>query len=302
MTAAIETLGLTKAYGAIRAVDDLNLRVAAGEVFGYLGPNGAGKTTTIRMLLALQRSTAGHAKVLGLDTRHDPVAICSRVGYLPGELALYPRMTGRQHIDWFAHARRQHHTSLADQLIERFQVVIDRPAKELSSGNRQKIGLVLAFMHLPDLLILDEPTAGLDPLMQNEFEQLVRETVAEGRTVFLSSHELDEVQRLADRVGIIKEGQLIATDTVEHLRQTAPQRIEVRFAHPVDRALLQGLPGVAVTACVDSQIALDVTGPIGPLLKVIADHDPIELASRHADLEELFLTFYRDTPQARGER
>ena len=204
-------------------------------MFGFLGPNGAGKSTTIRMLMALQRPTRGHATLLGLDAAADAVEVHRRIGYLPGDLELFPRLTGRQqHIAWFRRARGlEDDGSLAKQLIDRFQVVADRPVRELSKGNRQKIGLVLAFMHRPELLVLDEPTSGLDPLMQHEFESLLRETADEGRTVFLSSHELDEVQRTADRIGIIKEGRLVAEDTVDGLRRAAPQKMEVRFRHPV---------------------------------------------------------------------
>ena len=296
MTAAIEMSGLTKTYGPTRAVSDLSLRVEPGQVFGFLGPNGAGKTTTIRMLLALQQPVGGQAAVLGLDCQRDSVEVHRRVGYLPGELALYPRMTGRQHLDWFARARGLQDLSTATELVERFEVTLDRPAKELSKGNRQKLGLVLAFMHRPELLILDEPTSGLDPLMQNEFERLVREIVAEGRTVFLSSHELDEVQRLADRVAIIRSGRLVTTDTVDHLRQSAPRKVEVRFARAVDPSLFAAIEGVTVTACEGTRIALQVTGAVGPVLKVIADHDPVDLVSRPADLDELFLDLYREPP------
>ena len=294
--AAIEASGLSKTYGATRAVRDLSLRVEAGQVFGFLGPNGAGKTTTIRMLLALQQPTAGGATVLGRDCHRDSVEIHSCVGYLPGELELYPRMTGQQHIDWFTHARGGHDQTFASELVERFAVTLDRPARELSKGNRQKVGLVLAFMHRPELLILDEPTSGLDPLMQHEFERLVRETVADGRTVFLSSHELDEVQRLADRVAIIRSGLLVSTDRVEHLRQSAPRRVEARFPRAVSPLLFAGLEGVTVSGCEGTRVALQVTGALGPLLKVIAEHDPVDLVSRPADLDELFLELYREPP------
>jgi len=297
MTALIETNALSKTYGSITAVAALNLKVDRGQVFGFLGPNGAGKTTTIRLLLALQRPTSGSSSILGLDSQGDSVAIHHRVGYLPGDLALYPRMTGKRHIEWFAHARGIDAHS-ASPLIERFGAVIDRPVRELSKGNRQKIGLVLAFMHKPELLILDEPTSGLDPLMQQEFGSLVRETIAEGQTVFWSSHELDEVQRLADHVGIIKSGRLVATDTVEGLRSRAPKRIEVELAHDADRTLFARLKGVSITSCQGSRISLEVTGAIGPVLKVIADQDPVDVISRHADLDELFMQFYRDLPPA----
>jgi ABC-2 type transport system ATP-binding protein len=294
---AIETSLLSKSYGATRALVELDLHVEAGQVFGYLGPNGAGKTTTIRMLLGLQRPTSGRAAVFGLDSQADGVAVHRRVGYLPGELALYPRLSGRRHLDWFARARGRRDLSLAHELCDRFAVVLDRPTRELSKGNRQKLGLVLAFMHRPELLILDEPTSGLDPLMQDEFERLVRETVAEGRTVFLSSHELDEVQRLADRVAIIRSGRLVASDTVERLRQSTPLRVEARFPSPVDPELFAHLEGVSVTSRDGERLTLQVAGPLGPVLTAIAAHDPVDVLSRHADLDELFLELYRDPGQ-----
>ena len=297
MTAAIETSGLTKTYAGVVAVSELSLRVTAGQVFGFLGPNGAGKSTTIRMLMSLQRPTKGQATLLGLDAGTQSVEVHRRVGYLPGDLELFPRLTGRQHIDWFGRSHGGVDQSFVRQLLERFLVVVDRPVRELSKGNRQKIGLVLAFMHQPELLILDEPSSGLDPLMQHEFESLLRETAADGRTVFLSSHELDEVQRTADRIGIIRAGKLVAEDTVEGLRRAAPQKMEVRFRHPVDPTVLKALSGVTVTESAGRRMTLDVTGEIGPVLKVIASHDPVDLTSRPADLDELFLNFYRTSPE-----
>ena len=302
MTPAIQTAGLSKTYGTTHAVVDLDLRVESGEVLAFLGPNGAGKSTTIRMLLGLQTPTKGSARVFGLDSHRDRVEIHRRTGYLPGDLELFPRLTGQRHIDWFAGAHGGVDDSIVKQLVERFDVTLDRPVKELSKGNRQKIGLVLAFMTRPDLLILDEPTSGLDPLMQNEFEALVRETVAESRTVFLSSHELDEVQRLADRVAIIKEGRLVVTDTVDGLRRSLPQKMEVRFGRPVQHSLFDALAGVRVAAGDGTRVTLELTGEIGPLLKVIADHDPIDLVSRHAGLDELFLDLYRTKPEEEHPR
>jgi ABC-2 type transport system ATP-binding protein len=297
VSSAIEVTGLTKVYGAVTAVDGLSLRVGPGQVFGFLGPNGAGKSTTIRMLLALQRPTRGEATVLGLDAAGESVEVHRRTGYLPGDLELFPRLTGRQHIAWFARARAVD-DSLARRLADRFQVVADRPVRELSKGNRQKIGLVLAFMHRPELLILDEPTSGLDPLMQREFEALLRETAAEGRTVFLSSHDLDEVQRTASRVAIIKDGKLVTEDTVDGLRRAAPQKMEIRFRRPVDPAGLRAVPGVTVTAAEGLRLALDVTGDIGPVLREVASLDPVGLTARPAGLDELFLSFYRSSPTA----
>jgi beta-exotoxin I transport system ATP-binding protein len=293
-TTVIETRSLTKEYGPTRAVVDLALQVEPAQVFGFLGPNGAGKTTTIRLLLALQRPTRGGATVFGLDCQRESLEIHRRVGYLPGELALHPRMTGQQHVDWFARARESHDRSYARDLVRRFDVVMDRPLKELSKGNRQKVGLVIACMHRPELLILDEPTSGLDPLMQHEFERLVHETTSEGRTVFLSSHELDEVQRLADRVAIIRAGSLVANDSVKALRRDAPRRVEVEFREPVEAGVLSSLDGVTITASEGRRLTLQLLGPVGPLVRLIGEHDPIDLVIRPASLDELFLEIYRE--------
>ena len=298
MTAAIETHELTKTFGKTVAVDHLDLRVEPGQVFGFLGPNGAGKTTTIRALLDLCHPSSGSARLLGLDSRGESVAIHARCGYLPGELELYPRMTGRHLLDWFAGARGGVDPRWRDRLVERFDVILDRRLHELSKGNRQKLGVVIAFMHQPELLILDEPTSGLDPLMQDEFHRLLRETTAEGRTVFLSSHELDEVQRVADRVAIIKDGRLVVTDTVLALRDRAPQTIELRFKTVVAAAVFESLDGVVHVAVDGDRVTLHVTGELAPLLRVIADHDPVDVVARHADLDELFLTYYRESPSA----
>jgi beta-exotoxin I transport system ATP-binding protein len=305
VTAAIEVCGLSKAYGRVRAVTGLDLVVEPGQVFAFLGPNGAGKTTTIRILLALQWPDSGSAAVLGLVSDRDSVEIHRRTGYLPGELALYPKMTGWQHIAWYAHARGLRDLSYAGTLAERFGAVLDRPARELSRGNKQKVGLILAFMHRPELLVLDEPTSGLDPLMRAEFGRLAREVAAEGKTVFWSSHELDEVQRLADRVAIIRQGRLVTTETVEHLRAATPQTIHARFTRPVAPALFAGLDGVSVTSCDGDTVQLQVTGAIGPALRVIAGHDPVDLTCQHAGLDELFLAYYRQsatTPESSRAR
>jgi beta-exotoxin I transport system ATP-binding protein len=296
--AAVETNELTKAFGDTVAVDRLDLRVESGQVFGFLGPNGAGKTTTIRLLLGLHRASSGSACVLGLESRRDSVAIHARCGYLPGELELYPRMTGRGVLDWFARARGGVDLALRDQLVERFEVQLDRRIDELSKGNRQKLGIVLAFMHRPELLVLDEPTSGLDPLMQDEFHRLLRETTADGRTVFLSSHELDEVQRVADRVAIIRQGRLVVSDTVDALRRRAPTTIELRFRTPVPAATFESLDAVRHVTVDGVRVMLQVSGELAPLLRVIADHDPVDVVARHADLDELFLTYYRQDPSA----
>jgi ABC-2 type transport system ATP-binding protein len=292
--AAIETHGLTKAFGPTVAVENLDLRVERGQTFGFLGPNGAGKTITIRMLLDLHHPTSGTAQVLGLDSRRDSVEINRRCGYLPGELELYPRMTGARLLTWFTHARGGVDARFLNQLIERLDVMLDRQLRELSKGNRQKLGIVLAFMHQPQLLVLDEPTSGLDPLTQDEFHRLLRETTATGRTVFLSSHELDEVQRTADEVAIIRNGRLVVADTVQHLRQQAPQTIELTFATPIPQRAFEGLEGVQLVHQAGERATLRVAGRLAPVLRAIADRDPIDLVARHADLEELFLSYYRE--------
>ena len=290
---ALETRGLTKRYGPNRGVEDLSFRVERGEVFGFLGPNGAGKSTTIRALLGLQRPTAGSASVLGLDSWHQSVETHRHVGYLPGEVCLFGRMTGRDHVDRLGRARGGVAPESVHDLTERLQVVLDRPVGQLSKGNRQKLGILLALMHRPDVLVLDEPSSGLDPLMQTEFHRLLREAAAEGRTVFLSSHELDEVQRVADRVAIIKEGRLVVTDTVDRLRSTAPQTIRFRPRLALDRRRIEAVPGVRNVLLDGDTVELELVGPIGPLLGVLQALDPIDFTARQADLDELFLRYYR---------
>jgi len=290
----ITVSGLTKSFGTRRGIRDVSFGVRPGEVFGFLGPNGAGKSTTIRLLLGLYRPTAGAASVLGLDPIGDAVAVHRDVGYLPGELALFPRLNGREHLERFAAARGLRDFSLRDELIARFGAELDRPVRTLSKGNRQKLGIVAAFMHRPRLLVLDEPTSGLDPLLQDEFDRLLRETVAEGRTVFLSSHELDEVQRVADRVAIIKDGRIVVIDTVESLRRNAPRTVEFRFSRPVDPSVFTALDGVQLIESIDGRVRLALTGEVAPLLRVAAALDPVDLIARPADLDELFLGYYRD--------
>ncbi|MFN8037955.1 MAG: ABC transporter ATP-binding protein [Acidimicrobiales bacterium] len=293
--AVIATRALTKSYGRSRGVVDLDLEVDEGEVFGFLGPNGAGKTTTIRTLLDLLRPTSGTAEVVGLDSRRDSLEIRRRVGYLPGDLALYERLTGREHVEWLGELRGGLDQAALDGLVERFQVDLERPIAQLSKGNRQKIGLVQAFMHDAELLVLDEPTSGLDPLMQEEFHALLRETVAAGRSVFLSSHSLDEVQHVADRVGIIRDGQLVAVERVEELRARASRRVDVRFAPgtPPDPHAFADLPGVSDVSVRGDLVSFSITGSIRPVLRAAADHEVVDLLSRPADLEEIFLTYYR---------
>ena len=296
MNLAVETHDLTKRYGSARGIEGLDLEVPTGEVFGFLGPNGAGKSTTIRTLLGFQRPTSGTAKVLGLDAQRQSVDIRQRVGYLPGDLHLFDRMTGAAHIEWFADARGGCDRILVADLVERFGVSLDRPVTELSKGNRQKVGLVLACMNRPDLLVLDEPTSGLDPLVQAAFETFLRETVAEGRSVLLSSHSLDEVQRIADRIAIIRDGTLVVTDTVEHLRAAAPRVITMRFAGASDPAWFAGVDGLDRVTPTGEDLELELRGEISPVLEVALAHQLVDLTARHADLDELFLSYYGEQP------
>ena len=230
---AIAASGLSKDYGSGRGLFGLDLEVAPGEIFGFLGPNGAGKSTMMRLLLDLIRPTSGSARVLGLDTRKDSVEIRRRVGFLPGDLALYPKLTGRAVLDYLGQLRGGVDPRVRDALAERFDADLDRPVRQLSTGNRQKLGLIQAFMHEPELLILDEPIAGLDPLVQQSFHALLQEVSAEGRTVFLSSHTLSEVERVTQRLAILRQGRLVVVDSLENLRKVAVQRIEIEFAEPV---------------------------------------------------------------------
>jgi ABC-2 type transport system ATP-binding protein len=297
--AAIETHRLTKRYGKARGIDEVDLVVERGEVFGFLGPNGAGKTTTIRTLLDYHRPTAGRATILGLDSHQDAVQVHRRTGYLPGDLALYEKLTGREHTEWLADVRGLHDLRDRDTLAERFELDLDRPIRDLSQGKRQKVGIVQAFMHRPELLLLDEPTGGLDPLMQEEFRVLVREVVHDGVTIFLSSHSLDEVERTADRVGVIREGRMVAVDSVDDLQAKAKRHVVVRFDRPVDISQFASLPGVSETSVVGDELRLTVSGSLDDIVKAAARHTVVDFVSRPADLEEIFLEVYRsESPEA----
>jgi ABC-2 type transport system ATP-binding protein len=296
MTAIIQTEQLTKSYGEHRGIVDIDLEVAEGEVFGFLGPNGAGKTTTIRTLLDLIRPTSGRALVFGIETTADPVAIHRRVGYIPGEFTLYDRLTGGQTIDYFANLRGGVDGAYQQQLIERFEIDPKRRFKEYSKGNKQKIGLVIALQHRPELLIMDEPTSGLDPLVQQSFYELVREARSEGRTVFLSSHILSEVERTCDRVAIIRDGRLVKVDSVDGLRDLAHHEVELRFADGVPADAFSGLPGVSEVKVEDHILRMRVSGPITPVVQAAARYELLDFVSREPTLEETFLAQYGTHP------
>ncbi len=292
---AIHTAGLTKHYGDVRALVDLDLDVMPGEVFGFLGPNGAGKTTMIRTILDEIRPTAGRAEILGMDTHERSVEIRRFIGYVPGDLALYPNLTGRDTLTYFANLRGGVDWAYIEELSERLDADLSKKVGDLSSGNRQKIGLIQAFMNKPQVLVMDEPSSGLDPLMQREFQEMMREVASAGRTVFLSSHTLSEVQRVADRVGIIRHGRLIALESVTGLRSKAMRRIELEFGSPVEAEVFTAIPGVRDVVVEDHRARLSYEGKMAPMLKTVAErYDVLDITTQEADLEEIFLTYYRD--------
>jgi ABC-2 type transport system ATP-binding protein len=297
--AVIQLDALTKDFGQGRGVFGLDLEVFAGETVGFLGPNGAGKSTTMRLLLDQLRPTRGSAQVLGLDARRDSLAIRRRVGFLPGDFAMYPKLTGAELLAWFGKLRGGVDPRLRAELVERFEAQrqLDRPIRELSTGNRQKIGLIQAFMHAPELLILDEPITGLDPLVQQRFHALLHEVVQQGRTVFLSSHTLSEVERVAQRVAIVKDGRLVVVDTLERLRAVAIQRLEVDFepyASTPDDAALRAVPGVTdvTVSSSETHAVIAYEGSIDPLIKFLSSYSVRSLRSRDDDLESIFLKYY----------
>ena len=267
-----------------------------GEVFGFLGPNGAGKTTTIRTLLDLIRPTSGTAHVLGLDSVKDSIAIRKRVGYLPGELSLWETMTTRQVLHHLAVLRGGVDDAYRDILLDRFQVEPDRKIKDLSTGNKQKVGIIQAFMHRPELIILDEPTVGLDPLMQQVTYEIVDEAHQAGHTVFLSSHVLPEVERIAGRVGIIRGGKLIEVESVEKLKERAVKLIEIRFGFPAPTAAnLTGVPGVSDVYVGGDVAQLKVGGSMDPLIKWLAPYEVLSIRTHETPLEDIFLELYRNS-------
>ena len=294
MSAAIRTTGLIKDYGHVRALDGLELEVPVGSVFGFLGPNGAGKSTTIRLLLDLLRPTAGRVEVLGQDPAVGGPALRARLGYLPGELGLPPRKTTGEYLHYLANLRGGRGVDRIGPLAERFALPLERPLRALSKGNKQKVTIIQAFMHAPELLILDEPTSSLDPLLQMEFRALVAEARDAGATVFLSSHVLGEVEDVAESVAIVRAGRIVDVDDVRALRERAGQDVLLRFDAPVDPAVFAGLPGVTDLAVDGATVTCRLHGEPGALLAVAARHRVVRWHAEDRDLEDLFMDFYRD--------
>ena len=292
---AIQTHGLSKSYGSFPALVDLDLTIHRGEIFGFLGPNGAGKSTTIRTLMDEIRATSGTATMLGLDVHRDAVKLHARLGYLPSDVSLYPKLTGRETLTFFANLRGGHSLQCAMELAERLDAELDKRVGELSTGNRQKIGLVVTFMHRPELLIMDEPNAGLDPLVQHEFHSLLKETAAEGRTVFLSSHTLSEVERVADRVGIIRKARLAAVEDVAALRAKMIRRIDMVLDDTPLLTEFEQVPGARDVTVEGNRVSLSFDGNMEELLATcMKRHELHDIVTQEADLEEVFLAFYQD--------
>ena len=300
MPPAILTEKLTKVYGRRLGIQDLDLEVRAGEIFGFIGPNGAGKTTTIRLLLDLLHPTSGRATVLGLDAHRESVAVRRSIGYLPGEFGLDVRMTGRQLIRYFSRLRGSDPCASdapgpEQAFADRLGLDLDVPMGRLSRGNRQKIGLVQALFHRPPLLILDEPTTGLDPLVQDTFLQMIREARDEGRTVFLSSHVLSEVERVCDRVAIIRGGRLAALETTGSLLEKRRKRVTLVFNTPVDASLFASLPGVSDVRAEGPTVSLRLVDGIDAVIKLAARHTLVDLNVENPTLDEVFMTYYQES-------
>jgi ABC-2 type transport system ATP-binding protein len=304
MNALIEVAGLTKSYGRQRGVRDLSFRVAEGEVFGFLGPNGAGKTTTIRLLMGLIFAGSGDARIAGLDCRRQSVQVKRLVGYLPGELALDPNLTGGQILAYFANLRGGVDQTYLEQLVVRLGLDTSRRFRHYSHGNKQKVGLIQAFMHRPRLLILDEPTSGLDPLNQQEFDRMVAEVRAAGRTVFLSSHILSEVESMCDRVGIIREGRLVRVGGVAELKDIKRHEVDLTFTGTPPTEAFRGLAGLErAQALPDGRtLRLTLQGGMDAVVKTAAQYALANFISREPSLEDIFLRYYEgDASSTRKE-
>jgi len=285
--------GVTKRFGATEALRGVDLVVEDGEVFGYLGPNGAGKTTTLRIIMGLTRATAGRVELFGLDAWARRDELHQRVGYVPGDVSLYPRLTGQDHVDYVGHLHRIGRPAGAGALAERLDLDLRKPTRQLSRGNRQKLALLLALMIRPELLVLDEPSSGLDPLVQREFHALLSEHVAQGGTVLLSSHVLSEVQRVATRIGVLSAGLVVAVEQLDVLRAKSLHHVEAQFDGVVQVADFASVPGVRDVRLEDGLLRCDAPqSSLDPLLKRIADHPVVDLMCTEAELEETFLAYY----------
>jgi ABC-2 type transport system ATP-binding protein len=297
MTAALETDGLTKDYGGGKGLFDLDLAVEEGEVFGYLGPNGAGKSTTIRLLMGLIRPTRGSASIFGLDSLARSVEVKRLVGYVPGELPQFGGLRGADIVGHFGALRGGVDQVRVREITERLDLDLHMRFREYSTGNKRKLAILLAFMHRPRLLILDEPSSGLDPLNQQELFKLVQESRAGGATVFLSSHVLSEVEHVATRVGIIRRGRLVKVARLEELHEMRVRHVEVEFAGDAQPQLLERISGVENIETNHRRVTFTARGSFEPIADALAGHHVVNLASHEPSLEEVFLTYYQDEPE-----
>lgn len=295
---AIVIENLVKSYGQVQAVRGISMRIERGEIFGFLGPNGAGKTTSIRCMLDVIRPSSGTIRVLGLDAQHEAPALHQHIGYLPGDLRLPGRMTGKQVIDYFASLQGREPVLLS-RLVERFDVELKRPLKGYSKGMRQKIGVVLAFMCDPDVLILDEPTSGLDPLLQRVFNEFLLEEQTRGKTIFMSSHIMSDVEKVCQRVAVIRSGELVTLETVDALREKAGQQVTVEFgdAFAVAEQELERIPGVSALRRTNGTYHFNISGSMDRLIKSLSQYEVIRLTAQEAPLEDVFLKFYEEPVQ-----
>ena len=298
MPAAIDTSGLSKDYGRGRGLFDLNLQVEEGEVLGYLGPNGAGKTTTIRLLMGLIHPSAGSARIFGLDCQRQAVEVKRHLGYIPGELPQFGGLRGSEIVAYMAGLRGGVDDKVVAEICRRFSLDLGQRFREYSRGNKQKLAILLGFMHRPRLLILDEPTGGLDPLNQQEFYDMCRESKSRGTTIFLSSHILSEVERISDRVGIIRAGHLVRTARLEELHEIRFHQVEVEFAGAVPLEAIRRAQGVDRVEAEDHRVRFLVRGSFEPVMRALAGSQVVNVVSHEPSLEDVFLTFYRDAGEA----
>lgn len=297
---AIRTSRLTKDYGIGRGLFDLDLEVSPQEVFGYLGPNGSGKTTTIRCLMGMIRPSRGTAHIFGLDCRRDSVAVKRKVGYLPGDIPQFGSLRGKEVVAYLGGIRGGVDPKVVRSIAERFDLDLTRRFREYSSGNKRKLGILLAFMHKPELLILDEPTSGLDPLNQQEFYALLREARDGGTAAFLSSHILSEVEHICDRVGILRAGRLVNVAQLDELHHIRAHRVELEFAPgtAVPEAAIRSAAGVENVTVDGQRVSCTVRGSFGPLFGAIRNAKVTDLVSTEPSLEEIFLSYYSETAPA----
>ena len=295
-TPVIQVQHLTKSYGRVRALRGIDLLVQPGEIFGFLGPNGAGKTTTIRCMLDMIRPDGGKVVILGLNPQADPVAVQARTGYLPGEMQYYENLTSERQLRFFNDMRGgRAEWGYMVQLANRLSLDLRQPIKNLSKGNKQKVGVIQALMHRPELLLLDEPTSGLDPLMQQEVLNLLREANATGTTIFFSSHIMSEVESLAGRVAIIRSGEIVEITNTSSLTHTSVNRITIRFKRPTDFTAIAAVPKVELLSHVDqTSLTLQVTGDMEQLIQTLSHLPVLDLETERPSLEDVFLTYYKE--------